>query len=223
MSAKRSYKTGILLGHITLTEKQKRYLDIMKSPQTRIVFLTGSAGTGKTFLSLYGALHLWNRDQDKSIMYVRTVVESSDRGMGFLKGSIEDKLDPYTTICEERLEEIVNPMEMEMLKKKGAIEGMPIGFARGHSWKSKVVIADEFQNATKREIITLLTRIDKDTKIFVCGDSFQSDIKNSGFKEICDLFNDEESRENGIYVLEFDKNDIMRDGVVKFILERVEK
>lgn len=223
MSTKRSYKTGLLLGHITLTEKQEQYFEIMKNPSTRVVFLTGSAGTGKTLLSLYTALHLWNRDQDRKIMYVRTVVESSDRGMGFLKGSIEDKLDPYTVICEERLEEIVSPMEMEMLKKKGAIEGMPIGFARGHSWKNKVVIADEFQNATRKEIITLLTRLDKDTKIFVCGDSFQSDIKNSGFKEVCHLFDDEESRENGIHVLEFTKEDIMRDGVVRFILERVEK
>lgn len=223
MAAKPRYKKGLLLGHIELTEKQAEYDKILTDKNTKVVFLRGPAGCSKTFLSVYASLQLWNEDNKRKIMYIRTVVESAERSLGFLKGSLESKLDPYLTPLEDKVNEILNGQEKEHLISRNCLEGSPINFVRGQDWKNKTVIFDEAQNASLKELTTAVTRLNYDTKLFICGDPFQSDIKNSGFSQMCNLFDDEESAKNGIYVLDFDSSDIMRDPVISFIIERIEK
>lgn len=225
MSRKKSvyHRSDLLLGHITLTKKQKEYLDILTHWNTRLVFLSGPAGTSKSFLALYAALHIHNKDKDKKIRYIRSVVESADRSLGFLKGSLDNKLDPYLTPLKEKLEELLTPEECSILEKRGAIEGTPLNFLRGSDWKNLIAIVDESQNCSFKELLTVVTRLNKNSVIILCGDFMQSDIRNSGFKEFCTIFDDEESRANGIYHLHFTKEDIMRDPVVGFILEKIEK
>lgn len=222
MAAKKRFKTGLLLGNIELTPKQKDYFDIMTNPDTRVVFLSGPAGTSKTFLAVYSALFLFNEDKKRKINYLRTVVESASRSLGFLKGSLEDKFDPYMTPLTDKITEILNEQEAEMLAGRNALHAGPINFIRGEDWNDMVVIGDEMQNATIQELITILTRLNNNTKLFICGDAFQSDIKNTGFSQLCKLFDSQEATENGIYHLPFDKDDIMRDPVVAYILEQVE-
>ena len=223
MSTKKRFKTGLLLGHINLSEKQQKYLKIILDPKTRVVFLSGPSGSTKTFLAFYAALCLWNEDQKLKILYLRSVVESASRSLGFLKGSADDKISPYMEVLSEKLAEILNPQEIQSLLDNGAIEGDVINFLRGRSISNTIMILDEGENATSHEIETVLTRMNQNTKIFVCGDSRQSDLKKNDYDNICKEFGDEESARHGIHHLEFTKEDIMRDPVVGFILDKMEK
>jgi phosphate starvation-inducible PhoH-like protein len=100
---------------------------------------------------------------------------------------------------------------------------MPINYLRGSSWKNKVVIADEAQNFTYKELTTLITRIGDNCKLFICGDFMQSDINGkSGFAPMFDLFNDEESEEKGIYSFKFGKEDILRSSILKYIISKLD-
>ncbi len=221
--AKRRFETGVLLGQIQLTEKQQKYHETMVDKNTRIVFLSGPSGSAKSFLSVYSALDLYNMDKKKTITYLRTVVESSSRSLGFLKGDVDQKFSSYLKPFEEKLDDILNPQEKDMIIKSGVISAEPINFIRGQDWKNKIVIADEMQNATIKELLTIVTRINANTKIFICGDAMQSDIRESGFLDMFNLFNDEESVSHGIHCLEFDRSDIMRDPVVGYVIKRVEE
>lgn len=223
MAAKPRYKKGLLLGNIELTEKQAKFNKILTNKNTKVVFLRGPAGSSKTFLSVYAALALHNEDNRRDIMYLRTVVESAEKSLGFLKGSLENKFDPYVAPLEDKVKEILNEQERDFLIKQNALQGSPINFIRGQDWKNKTVIFDEAQNASLKELTTAVTRLNHNTKLFICGDPFQSDIKNSGFSQMCNLFGDRDSEKNGIYVLDFDASDIMRDEVIAFILNRLER
>jgi len=220
---KRLKKNDILLGHIELTKKQTEFLKILTNPKTRVVFLKGPAGTSKSLLSVYAALQLWNVNRDLSIFYLRSVVESADRGLGFLKGDIDDKVEPYMAPLMDKISELLSDTEQSELKKSGSLEGGPINFLRGQSWRDKIVIVDEAQNLSQRELTTVMTRVGRDTKLYICGDPMQSDIKNSGFVDFFNLFDDTDSQDNGIYCLQFTKSDIMRDAIVSYIVDKIEK
>jgi phosphate starvation-inducible PhoH-like protein len=223
MSQKKRFKTGLLLGHINLSEKQKKYLKIMMDPNTRVVLFSGPSGSTKTFLAFYAALSLWNEDQKLKILYLRSAVESASRSLGFLKGDYDSKVGPYMEVLSEKLSEILNPQETQSLIDQGAVEGDVINFLRGRSISNTVMILDEGENATSHEIETVLTRMNKNTKIFVCGDSRQSDLRKNDYDNICKEFDDEESAKRGIHHLEFTKEDIMRDPVIGFILDKLER
>ena len=125
---------------------------------------------------------------------------------------------------EEKLREIIQENRIRMLFEEGIVSCAPINYLRGASWKNKIVLADEAQNFTKKELITLITRIGEDTKYFICGDLMQSDINGkSGLNEIAKIFDDEESKKNGIHVFTFDKKDILRSEILKFIISKLEK
>ena len=223
MSSKKSFRTGLLLGNVELTPKQQKFFKIMTDRNTKVVFLSGPAGTSKTFLAVYAALHLFNEDSKNiKINYLRTVVESSERSLGFLKGSIDEKFDQYMRPLVDKIGEILNEKETSFLTTNNALSAAPINFIRGHDWKNQIVIADEMQNASIKELTTILTRINSNTKIFICGDEFQSDIRNTGFSKICKTFEAEEASSYGVHSLRFEKEDIMRDPVVAYVLEKIE-
>ena len=109
------------------------------------------------------------------------------------------------------------------MELKQVIQAAPINFMRGATWRNKTVIVDEAQNMTVKELITIVTRISTNTTLFICGDTMQSDIKATGFEKFCKVFNDEESRSHGVYHLEFTKDDVMRDEIIGFLVEKIEK
>lgn len=214
---------SLLLGHIELTPKQKQFYDILSAPNTRIVFIGGPAGTAKTFLSVYTALDLYNQNRDLSILYLRSVVESADRGLGFLKGDIEDKFGPYMAPLLDKVDELLNKPEKDQLKTKGVLHAEPINFLRGCTWRDQIVIVDEAQNMSVKELTTVLTRIGRGSKLFICGDGLQSDIRNSGFDKMSDLFSDSQSEKHGIYSVRFGKEDIVRDKIITYLVEKIER
>ena len=105
----------------------------------------------------------------------------------------------------------------------GRIQAMPINYLRGASWKDKVVVADEAQNFTFKELTTLITRLGKNTKLFICGDFMQSDINGkTGYSKMFNLFKDKESEKNGIHCFSFTKDDILRSELQKYIIGKLE-
>ena len=219
MASKKQHKfteTPFVLG-VELSAKQKEFANAMSAKDTRVVFLKGPAGTSKSFLSIYTGLSMFQTRKVKKLIYIRTLAESAEKGMGFLKGSAEEKLDPYTAVLYDKLYDMLKPEEISNLERLGAFECEPINFVRGRDWKDTFVIFDEAQNATKKEILTALTRLNYGTRIIVCGDPQQSDIKNGGFTAFYDTFNNDEALERGIACLEFGREDIRRDPVVGYI------
>ena len=217
------YKNSLLLGHIELTEKQDKFHKIMRDPKTRVVFISGPAGTAKTFLSVYTALYKHNEDNQLNILYLRSLAESAEKGIGFLKGSMDDKFNPYMGPLEDKLDELLNQQERDQINHRNALDAAPINFLRGATWRDKVVIVAEAQNMTVKEITTVVTRISRGSTLFICGDSMQSNIWSTGFARFCKIFDDEESQSYGIHHLEFTKEDIMRDRIISYLVDKIEK
>jgi PhoH-like ATPase len=146
--------------------------------------------------------------------------------MGTLPGDADQKLQFFTAVLNDKLEELLPAGDIKKLHADERVKGMPVNYLRGASYNAKAVIVDEAQNANFQEILTSLTRIGKFTKYFILGDPMQTDLKHkehSGFKPMFDIFNTEESQTQGIYCVEFGKEDIMRSEILKFIIDQIEK
>lgn len=207
-----------------LNEKQKLFLELAMDKNTKMIFISGPAGTSKTYISIMAALQLLNLKKVSDLIYLRSAVESSDSKIGFLPGEIEDKISPYLQPLLEKLMELLPKTEVDELKKDGHVSSVPIGFLRGLNWNAKCIISDESQNMTQKELITLITRAGEFSKLFIIGDPDQADIGNkSGFTKILNLFDDQESRENGIFTFNFTEDDIVRSGLVKYIIKKIKK
>ena len=124
---------------------------------------------------------------------------------------------------DDKLEEMLSPQEIKYIYDKKIVNAIPVNFLRGSNWRNKIIIADESQNFTFKELTTLVTRLGENSKLFICGDPMQSDINGkSGFSEMTDLFNDKDSSEQGIHCFDFTKNDIMRSEILKYIVNKIE-
>lgn len=207
-----------------LTEKQQQFLDIALDKNTQLMFVSGAAGTSKTYMAILTALKLLNMRRVSDLIYVRSAVESTDAKIGYLPGEINEKLSPYIEPLLDKLNEFLPKNEIEVLKKDERISTLHVGFLRGLNWNAKVVIADEAQNMSEKELLTLITRTGQFTKMIVLGDPDQSDINGrSGFIKMINCFDDEESREHGIRVFRFGDEDIVRSGLVQFIMKKRRK
>lgn len=203
--------------------KQKRFLDLIVNPETKIIFVSGPAGSSKTYMSIYGMLKLMEEDFSKDIIYVRSIAESADRGLGSLPGDIAEKFDPFLGPLYDKMEEIVSPGDATYLKQREKVSAVPINFLRGASWQNKLIFADEAQNFTLKELTTLVTRIGEGSKIIIGGDFFQSDINGkSGFRPMFNKFDDDDSKEMGIHTFSFNEGDIVRSQILKFIIKKLE-
>tara|TARA_B100000676_G_C18029853_1_gene817952 strand:- start:75 stop:824 length:750 start_codon:yes stop_codon:yes gene_type:complete len=206
----------------TFTDKQKHLFDISMDDDTKLIFVDGPAGTAKTWLSVYCGLQLFQDKKIEEMIYVRSAVESSDQKLGFLPGAQDDKMAPYLEPFKDKLEELLDPIDIKYLQEEERIYGIPVGFLRGASWENKFILVDEAQNLSEKEMVTIMTRIGENCKVFICGDAMQSDIGNrSGFNSILDLFYDDDSKSHGIHTFKFTEEDIVRSELVKFIITKL--
>jgi phosphate starvation-inducible PhoH-like protein len=206
------------------TEKQKAFIELTTDKKTRVVFLSGPAGTSKTVLAVRSALELMQVKKASEIIYVRSVVESASHSLGSLPGEAQDKFRPFAMPLLDKLEELLPTGDIKKLLATERIKPIPVNYLRGASYNANVVIVDEAQNFTFQELMTVVTRIGKFSKFIILGDPMQTDLKHkeqSGFKALFDVFNDEESQQQGIYCVEFGKEDIMRSELLKFIVDRI--
>jgi len=178
--------------------------------------LCGSAGTGKTFVGMY--LALWDvmdksYDQNRLVI-VRSVVPT--REMGYLPGSVEEKVDaytaPYRSICTELFNE---KMAYENLEQQGLIEFVSTSFIRGTTLDDCVILVDEMQNLTFHELDSIITRVGRNSRIIFSGDYYQSDLgKESDKKGILDFMNIMEVM-NNFTTVEYGWADIVRSDFVR--------
>lgn len=207
-----------------LNEKQQQFLELALDKSTKIVFVSGPAGTSKTYMAIYAALTLLNQRRVSDLIYIRSAVESSDSKLGFLPGEANEKLAPYLAPLMDKMTELLPKGDIDTLKKEERITSIPVGFLRGLNWNAKVIVADECQNMTFKELFTLITRTGEFSKMFILGDPDQADINGkSGFLKMISYFDDEESKENGMKVFRFTDDDIVRSGLVQFIIKKIRK
>ena len=141
------------------------------------IVMSGSAGTGKTFTALYLGLEeaLDKQNTINKVVVVRSIVPT--REIGFLPGSLEEKIDaytgPYKALCTELFDD---PQAYEKLVKEGVIEFLSTSFIRGVTLNDAVIIVDEMQNLTFHELDSIITRVGQNCKIILCGDYKQSDF-----------------------------------------------
>jgi len=216
-------KTDLNIYRRELTDRQKQFLVLAANKTAKVIFVSGPAGTAKTYLAVLHALEMINEQRVSDLIYVRSAVECADRSIGLLPGTLNEKIGVYLQPLVDKLEELLPKNEIDLLKKEERVSGMPISFLRGLNWNAKVVILDETQNCNYREILTFITRIGEYSKVFLIGDPEQSDLKNGsrgGFEKMINIFDDEESRKQGIFVFKFDVDDIVRSPLVKYIVQK---
>jgi len=207
-----------------LTENQKRFIEIATDKSTKLMFVSGPAGTSKTYLAVFVSLLLINQRRVSDLIYVRSAVECSDAKLGFLPGEASEKMAPYIQPLLDKLSEFLSKSDVDLLMKEERVSAVPVGFLRGLNWNAKAIIADEAQNMTFKELFTLITREGEFSKMFILGDPDQSDINGkSGFTKMISYFDDDDSRQNGIQVFRFLEDDIVRSGLVQFIIKKIKK
>lgn len=217
-------KTPVKIKHIELNDKQKLFMEVAMDKATKIMFVSGPAGTAKTFMAVYAALMYINERRVSDLIYIRSAVESSEAKLGFLPGEADEKMAPYIQPLMDKLIELLPKSDIDTLLKEKRVSAIPVGFLRGLNWNAKVIITDEAQNMTPKELFTLITRTGEFSKVFILGDPDQSDINGrSGFKGMISTFDDSESQEHGIHVFRLTEDDIVRSGLVRFIIKKVKK
>lgn len=189
------------------------------------MLLYGVAGTGKTFLASYFALSDLLLGMTKRIIIVRSAVTTRDQG--FLPGTLQEKMALYEAPYREIFAELCGGRRdvYDLLKKRDYLEFMSTSFIRGVTFDDAIIIVDEVQNCTDHEINSILTRVGKNTRVILCGDHRQDDLKMTGKK------NQVSGIENLIKIaramssfclIEFGVNDIVRSGFVKeYIITRI--
>lgn len=207
-----------------LNELHKQFVQSCFKPTTKIVMVDGPAGSSKTYLSVYVALSLLKQNNIKDIVYIRSVVESATKKLGFLPGDEGSKFKPWSQPMVEKCDELIGMLETNNLIDAELLKCTPVNFLRGTTFKDNVVIVDEAQNLELSELITILTRYGNNCKLFLIGDSMQSDINGkSGFRKIYESFDTADSKENGIIAWKFTQADITRSELLKHIITVVEK
>jgi phosphate starvation-inducible PhoH-like protein len=206
-----------------LNEVHNSFMQLLLYKDTKMIFVDGPAGSGKSYLSVYGALQMLAKRQINQIVYLRSIVESASKSIGSLPGELADKFQPWSLPLIEKLDELIGSKAGGELMGNGIIKCMPVNFVRGLTFRDSVVIVDEAQNLDLKESISILTRFGENTKYIVIGDSFQSDIGNkSGFRKIRDAFNNPESEEKGIHTFIFSENEVVRSQILRFIVKKLE-
>jgi phosphate starvation-inducible PhoH-like protein len=205
---------------IPKSRTQESYIDLLENPQRLIVFATGPAGTGKTMLAVMAALKAFRAGECSKIVITRPAVGVDDEQHGFLPGTLNQKMEPWTRPIFDIIEEYYKPQEVARLLEEKYIEIAPLAYMRGRTFKNAWIIADEMQNATPSQMKMLLTRLGDNSKMVVTGDTQQADRRadNNGlldFQRLIDDFGDSQ------YVagVEFAIRDVRRHPAVAEILK----
>jgi phosphate starvation-inducible PhoH-like protein len=194
--------------------RQQDYLDAIVSKD--IVFATGSAGTGKTYVAThYAAEQLYYKRIDK-IIITRPAVEACGESMGFLPGELEDKFAPYLVPYLETFNELLGKSYVEYCLKAGTIEAVPLGFMRGRSFKNCLILADEMENASAMQLKLLLTRLGENTKMLINGDLAQRDVASmKGLEDAVGTLR----HLSEVELITFTPDDVVRSGLCKKIIK----
>lgn len=203
------------------TPNQKKLVAELRTRE--IVVCTGPPGSGKTYLACAVALELLKKDPKyKKIYIVKSVTTLKDEEIGFLRGSLKEKMEPFLFSFMHNFEKIIGHDAVVHLRANNIIQEMPIAYMRGINIDNAITIIDEAQNINKDNIKTIMTRIGTDAKLIFLGDTKQIDMKNkkeSSLQFILDNFSDIDE----IGTVELTLDDVVRNPIVKIIEERFNK
>ena len=199
------------------SRNQESYVLSLLDPSKDIVFGIGPAGTGKTLLAVQVAVKLFKEGTIDKIIVTRPAV-SVDEDLGFLPGTLEEKMAPWTRPIFDVLKEYFNAAEITGMIQEGIIEISPLAYMRGRTFKNSFILADEMQNATPNQMKMLLTRLGEGSMMAVTGDLNQADrLKDNGLIDFTKLL--ENSNQSCLDVVQFDQGDIERHAAVKAVLQ----
>ena len=204
---------------VARTENQQRLVKAFE--ENDLVFATGPAGTGKTFVAIALAVKALKNKEIRKIILSRPAVEAGEK-LGFLPGEMKDKLDPYLQPLYDALQDMVPGAKLKEYMELNVIQIAPLAFMRGRTLNDAVVILDEAQNTTTQQIKMFLTRMGMNTKMIVTGDMTQIDLpasQTSGLVQAIKIL----KGVKGISFIELNKKDIVRHKLVTRIVEAYEK
>lgn len=220
------YKKKVLILHTAdgkriyaKTLMQKKYLELLES--SSILFATGSAGTGKTYLAVAYAVSMLKKNEIKKIVITRPAVEAGEK-LGFLPGDLKEKVDPYLIPIYDALNEFLGKETVDKMIEKGVIEIAPLAYMRGRTLDHAVIILDEAQNTTSNQMKMFITRLGFNSKMIITGDLSQIDLQRglpSGLYEATRILKDIK----GIEHLHFSKYDVMRHPLVTKVIAKYEE
>ena len=186
-----------------------------------LVFATGPAGSGKTFVAIALAVKALKNKEVRKIILSRPAVEAGEK-LGFLPGEMKDKLDPYLQPLYDALQDMIPAAKLKEYMENNVIQIAPLAFMRGRTFTDAVIILDEAQNTTTHQIKMFLTRLGMNAKMIVTGDVTQIDLPpstTSGLIQAMQIL----KGVNGIGKIEFTKKDIVRHKLVQRIVEAYDK
>lgn len=199
------------------SENQKEYLKSIEN--NKITFVNGPAGSGKSYMATVYGLSLLLRGQIEKLFIGRPLVQS-DMDSGFLPGTLEEKLEPYLRPIMDIMGYSQTHGELQKLIKDKKIECAPIGYLRGRTFIDSFIIMDEMQNADYEQLILVLTRLGKNSKMVLTGDLTQSDLRENRKGGLGIIMNKLENVP-GIGVVNMGVEDIQREPIIKLILEKL--
>ena len=186
-----------------------------------LIFVTGPAGSGKTYTAIALAVRALKNKEVKRIILIRPAVEAGEK-LGFLPGDIKEKLDPYLQPLYDALNDMIPAAKLSKYIEDGTVQIAPLAYMRGRTLDNAFVILDEAQNTTVSQIKMFLTRMGKNARFIVTGDNTQIDLPRRSDSGLMPVINMLRSIE-GIGIIEFDNRDIIRHRLVKHIVEAFEK
>jgi phosphate starvation-inducible protein PhoH and related proteins len=197
------------------TVNQKRYVDAID--KHTVVFGIGPAGTGKTYLAMAKAVQALQAKQVTRILLTRPAVEAGER-LGFLPGTLYEKIDPYLRPLYDALHDMVDPDSIPRLMQSGTIEVAPLAYMRGRTLNDAFIILDEAQNTSPEQMKMFLTRLGFGSKIVVTGDITQIDLPGSqlsGLRQVRDILEGVDD----VAFMTLDSSDVVRHRLVSDIVE----
>jgi phosphate starvation-inducible PhoH-like protein len=200
-----------------MTRGQAKYIDLLSDADNALIFGVGPAGTGKTFLAVAMGVAELQAGLRQRLIVTRPAVEAGEK-LGFLPGTLEEKVDPYMLPIWDALRELMGQEQMERRMSRGEIEVAPIAFMRGRTLKNAFVIVDEAQNTTVPQMKMVLTRLGRDSRMVVTGDPGQVDLPGSqpsGLKHALRIL----ENVDGIAAHYLTAADVVRHGLVSRIID----
>ena len=195
------------------TPMQKEYLDYIRTKT--ITFGMGPAGTGKTYLAMAMAVAALNRKEVGRILLTRPVVEAGEN-LGFLPGTLTEKIDPYIRPLYDALFDMMDPVRANKLLAEGVIEIATLAFMRGRTLNDSFIILDEAQNTTSQQMKMFITRLGMGSKMVITGDMTQTDLPKgiSGLQTVRQVLEGIDE----IGFIEFQTRDVVRNSLVSKII-----
>ncbi len=197
---------------------QRKYVEAIE--QSDMTFGVGPAGTGKTYLAVAMAVAALNAKKVSRIVLVRPAVEAGER-LGFLPGTLQEKVDPYLRPLYDALYDLLEPEKVDKMLEKNVIEVAPLAFMRGRTLNDAFIIMDEAQNTTIEQMKMFLTRMGNSSKSVITGDITQIDLPNPRKSGLLDAINILDGVE-GIQFCHFEDCDVVRHALVQRIVRAYE-